>query len=878
MEQSRSTSNAGAVLLERSSERDALDQHARAVRADGAGRLVLISGEAGIGKTSLLRAFVAAHRDTRLLAGACDALYTPRPLGPLLDIAEEAGGDLAAAAGEGTTPSRIVAELARELRGGPPTVLILEDIHWADGATLDVLRLLARRLETIPALVIATYRDDELDRGHPLRITLGELPHGAAHRMALAPLSAVAVAALAAEAGAIDHGELHRASAGNPFYVTEVLAAENGELPATVRDAVLARAGRLDDRARALLDAVAIVPHKAELWLLEALAGGDLGALDACLASGMLRPKRAAVAFRHEIARVALEEALAPHTRIALHAKALAALASPPSGRPDRARLAHHAEAADDRDAVLAHAPAAGERAAALGSHREAAAQFARALRHAEALEPVRRAALLERVSYEYYLINCIADATAARRAALAAHIATGDRTRQGDAHRWLSRLAWYAGDNATAEDEARLAIDLLEPLSPGPELAMAYSNMAQLRMLASDRHGATHWGERAIALAERLDETEILVHALNNVGSAEMVRGLEEGPAKLERSLHLALEAGLEEHVARAFTNLASIAVDARDHARADAYLADGIAYCAERDLDSWHSYMTGYRARAEFDRGDYDAATATATAVLDNRAVTAPARITPLAVLSRIRARRGEPDPWSPLDEVRELASRTGELQRLAAAAIARSEALWLAGESDRIEAETAEALALALVHQHDAWVVGELCVWRRRAGIVDDVSGVAIAEPFRLELDGEYTKAARAWAALGCPYESALAAAHADSERTQRRALDELQRLGARPAAARVARTLRERGLRGLRQGPRASTRENPAGMTARELEVLLHVAEGLRNAEIATRLFLSEKTVAHHVSAILRKLGVRTRSQAGAEAARLGLVER
>ena len=170
----------------------------------------------------------------------------------------------------------------------------------------------------------------------------------------------------------------------------------------------------------------------------------------------------------------------------------------------------------------------------------------------------------------------------------------------------------------------------------------------------------------------------------------------------------------------------------------------------------------MSGYRARAEFDRGHYDAATATATAVLEDPAMTAPARITPLAVLGRIRARRGEPDPWSPLDEARELASRTGELQRLAAAAIARAEALWLAGESDRIEAETAEALALALVHQHDAWVVGELCVWRRRAGIVDDVSGVAIAEPFRLELDGEYTKAAKAWAALGCPYESALAAA--------------------------------------------------------------------------------------------------------------------
>ncbi len=878
MEASRSTPNAGAVLLERSAERDALDEHARAVRADGHGRLVLISGEAGIGKTSLLRAFVAAHGDTRLFAGACDALHTPRPLGPLLDIAEEAGGDLAAAAGEGTTPSGIVAALARELRGGPPTIVVLEDIHWADGATLDVLRLLARRLETVPALVIATYRDDELDRGHPLRIMLGELPHGAAHRMALAPLSADAVAALAAQAGAVDDGELHRASAGNPFYVTEVLAAENGALPATVRDAVLARAGRLDDRARALLDAVAIVPHKAELWLLEALADGDLRALDACLASGMLRPTRAAVAFRHEIARVAIEDALAPHTRIALHAMALAALASPPSGRPDRARLAHHAEAADDREAVLAHAPAAGERAAALGSHREAAAQFARALRHAEALDPVRRAALLERVSYEYYLINCIADATAARRAALAAHIATGDQARQGDAHRWLSRLAWYVGDNATAEREARLAIELLEPGAPGPELAMAYSNMAQLRMLASDRHGATHWGERAIALAERLGETEILVHALNNVGSAEMVRGLEEGTAKLERSLLLALDAGLEEHVARAFTNLASIAVDARDYAPADAYLADGIAYCAERDLDSWHSYMTGYLARAEFDRGRYDAALAAATAVLGDCGLTAPARITPLAVVGRIRARLGEPDPWSPLDEVRELASRTGELQRLAAAAIARSEALWLAGESDRIAGRDLRgALPCA---RPPARRLG-----RRRA--VHLAPARRHRRP-RLRRRDRRAVPARARRRVHEGGEGLGGARLPVRERARRRArrlrahtAPRARRASAAgsPPGGRVGRPdpPRARAARPAAGAARRDARE-PRGHDRRELEVLAHVAQGLRNAEIAARLFLSEKTVAHHVSAILRKLGVRTRGQAGAEAARLGLVER
>jgi DNA-binding CsgD family transcriptional regulator/tetratricopeptide (TPR) repeat protein len=862
-------------LLERSAQLDALDEHLAAVRAHGRGRLVLIGGEAGIGKTTLVRAFCARRRAIRLLWGACDALYTPRPLGPFADMAEEAGGELGAVVSEGATPAVLVATLAAELGRRSPSIVVLEDLHWADEATLDVVRLLARRIESVPALVLATYRDDELDRAHPLRIVLGELPRHAAQRMALGALSADAVATLAGTAG-VDHRELYRRTAGNPFYVTEVLATADDAIPATVRDAVLARIARLDEDALALLDIVAIIPWRAELWLLEALADGDLAPLDACLASGVLRAERDAVGFRHEIARVAVEHALSPHRRVGLHRRALAALAEH-GARPDPARLAHHAEAADDAGAVLRHAPAAGEAAARLGSHREAAAQFARALRYAERLAPERRAELLERRSYECYLTDDIAGAIDARRRALHEHRAAGDSRGEGDAHRWLSRLTWFSGDNATAEREAHLAVELLEPLAPGRELAMAYSNMAQLRMLANDQPAATRWGERAIELGERLGETEIVVHALNNVGAAEVHRGLERGRAKLERSLAMALEAGLDEHVARAYTNLGAGHVERRDYATGDRNLEAGIAYCAERDLDAWLVYMTGWRARSELDQGRWDAAAASANRVLTHPGVAPASRITPLGVVGRLRARRGDPDPWSPLDEALALARRTGELQRLAAAVGARAEARWLAGETREIDGETAATLALAL-EVRDGWALGELHLWRRRAGLVDDIDLDAVAEPYRLELEGACEAAADRWAAIGCPYEAALAHGHADAQAAQRRGLAELQRLGARPAANRVARALRERGVRDVRRGPRAATRENPAGMTARELEVLALVAEGLRNAEIAERLFLSEKTVGHHVSAILRKLDVRTRSQAGAAAVRLGVVER
>jgi DNA-binding CsgD family transcriptional regulator/tetratricopeptide (TPR) repeat protein len=862
------------ALLERSAQLEAMDERFAAVRAHGRGRLVLVAGEAGIGKTALVRSFCDGLSSTRVLSGACDALYTARPLGPFVDIADEAGGELAALVGTGVTPGVLVAALARELRGSRPAIVVLEDLHWADEATLDVLRLLARRIESLPALVLATYRDDELDRAHPLRITLGDLPRRAADRVVLAPLSPAAVAELAGPT-TVDTGELHRRTAGNPFFVTEVLAADDGGIPTTVRDAVLARIARLDARARALLDAVAIVPPRAELWLLEALAEGDLGALDACLASGVLRAERDAVAFRHEIARAAVEEALPPHSRVQLHRRALAALST--ARTVDPARLAHHAEAASDEEAVLRHAPMAGERAAALGSHREAAAQFARALRFARDLPHAHRAELFERRSYECYLTDRIADAIGARRRALDEHRAAGNRPGEGDAHRWLSRLAWFAGDNEAAEREAQLAVALLEPLEPGPELAMAYSNLAQLRMLASEHGEAARWGTRAIALAERLGETEILVHALNNVGTAAVLDGSPDGRTLLERSLDLAIAAGLEEHVARAYTNLGTVAIELHDYALAERHLETGLAYCSERDLDAWLLYMSGWKARSELDQGRWDAAAATATFVLEHPDAATPSRVEPLVVLGLLRARRGDPDPWSLLAEALELAEGIGELQRLAPVAAARAEALWLAGEPDEIAAETAVALALALTH-NAPWAAGELYVWRRRAGLVERVPLDAVAEPYRLELDGACAAAGEQWRALGCPYEAALALAHAEPQEVQRRALAELQRLGARPAAARVARALREGGARDLRHGPRASTRQNPAGLTVRELEVLALVAEGLRNAQIAERLFLSEKTVAHHVSAILRKLAVGTRSQAAAEAARRGIVER
>jgi DNA-binding CsgD family transcriptional regulator len=850
-------------LLERTTELETLEGALAAVCSSGRGSLVLVTGEAGIGKTALLDTFCEGNRTVPTFRGACDALFTPRPLGPVLEVADALGAD-------GDAPHELVQALARALRERGPTFIVLEDLHWADEATLDVVRMLARRLDSVPVLVAATYRDDSLDRRHPLRLLLGELP-SSRHviRLTLAPLSVEGVKRLAEQT---DAAALHRQTGGNPFFVTEVLAAGGDELPATVREAVLARTARLEDGARRLLDAVAVVPPRAELDLLQSLVDDYPAGLEDCLSSGILVAADNALAFRHEIARVAVEECLPPHARLELHRRALVALES--MERPDLARLVHHAEAAGDRNALLHYAPAAGERAARLSSHREAAAHFERALRFADDLDSEDRIDLLERRSYECYVTDQIDAAIDARKRALEEHRRRADRVRQGDAHRWLSRLAWFAGDRKTAEQEAQLAIDLLEPLTPGPELAMAYSNIAQLRMLEYAHADAVVWGERAIDLAERLGNDEIVVHALNNVGTAELQGGLADGTPKLERSLDLALSAGMHEHAARAFTNLATISVKRRNFEPAGRHLEAGIAFCRERDLDSWLLYMTGFLAQAKLDTGDWEGAADAAETVIRHPRVAAPSKITPLTVLGRLHARRGDSDVWGVLDEARQLSAGTGELQRLAPVAAARAEARWLAGQDDRVQEETTVALELALASA-DEWSAGELWTWRRRAGIDDAVSVDAAAEPFAFELAGDVERAAGLWRSLGCPYEAALALAWADGEEPLRRSVTELQELGAARASARVARILRERGIRGVSLGPRVSTRENPAGLTRRELEVLKLLGEGLRNREIASQLFLSEKTVDHHVSAILRKLGVETRGQAVAEAAQLGI---
>ena len=862
---------ADGELLERDESMSTLGGLLASVRSEATGLLVWVAGEAGAGKTALLRCFCQLQDEhARILWGRCEPLRTPRPLGPFVDVAETAGGELADLVAASARPHQVARAMLEELRRGRLTVLVLEDLHWADEATLDVVALLAARIGSAPALVLASYRDDERDRASALRVLLGELAERPL-RLRVEPFSPAAVAVLAAPYG-LDAAELHARTGGNPFFVTELLAAAGEQLPETVRDAVLARAARLSEAERRLLEAIAVIPGQAEIWLLEAMAGGLLDQLDECLASGVLTAWDTTVAFRHDLARVAVEQAIPPHRRLALHRAALAAL----EGKPDTdfALIAHHAEAAADTKAVLQWAPRAARRAAASGAHREAAAQYAQALRFADAQPPEARAELLERRAAECYLSSQIDDAIDAQQQALDCSRQLGDLRREGNALRVLSRLLFFAGRASEAEPLVLDAIGLLEGLPPGHELAMAYANLSQRRMVVDDTEEATAWGKRALELSRLLGDTEAEVYALSNMAAAEFRTNPNDGRLRLERALELAQRHGHEELAGLTFNRLVMFPVRYRRFDIAQTHLADGLEYCAERGLDTFRLYLLGSRARLQLELGHWTEAGDSAASVLRDPRSPQLARTWALTTLGLLRTRRGDAEASVPLEEAHALAHPTFELARIAEIDAARAEAAWLAGNRDAVAQITDAALALA-VDRRDSWAAGELTYWRHRAGIQDELPAGLVAEPYRLSISGDWARAAERWRQIGCPYETALALADADDEAALQQAFEGLQALGARPAVAIVARRLRERGVRGVPRGPRPRTRQNPAGLTTRETEVLALVAEGLRNTQIAERLVVSQKTVDHHVSAILRKLDVRTRGEASAKAARLGI---
>ena len=859
-----------AEVLERGRELAALTAFVHSA-AQGRGSVALVHGEAGIGKSTLVDALrEQLPSDARLLVGHCDDLVTPRVLGPLRDLSASVGAELAHVLRGDGERDQLYGALRDELTWpGHATVLVIEDIHWVDDATLDVLRFLVRRVAELPTLILLTYRDD-LPREHPLHQLLA-LCHssGAATDLALGPLSPAAVRRLSATAGA-DAVQLHAVTGGNPFFVHEVLRVGEaaGAVPASVVESVLARLDRLDDRNRAAVEQLSVFTTPPGRALVEAVVPEGLAALVQAEEHGLLTVRPDRVSFRHELTRRAVLDALPAARRSMLNATALAALEA--DGTSDPALLVHHAAEAGDAAAVVRLGPPAARSASASGAHREAAAHYRVVLGHREAFTLAEQAALLQASAIECYAVGDLGrSALADQSESVVLRRDLADDAQLGIALRWLSRIAWWVGDRPLAEKAGTEAVAVLSTCDDRQQLALAHSNLSQLAMLAARSQQAVEQAELAIALGREVDDDVVLAHALNNLGTALWGIGDARGRSFLEESLDLALETGQHENAARAYCNLVWQLCAAHELDEAAIRVEEGIAHAEQTEHLVFWKYLHVEKAMINLALGHWDQAVRLATLGLDS---TSPIRSSALEVIATVRVRRGE-DASQMVEEAWQLASDLAELQRTGPAAALVCEHAWL-----RDDAESARRIG-GLVHteatrlgSHD-WVA-PLAFWLGRTGVWAD-PGESVS-PYALMARGEWSEAAAAWRSRGYPYETALALVLSEDVVAKIDGLTLLDDLGAEPLARRVRRDLRERGATGVPRGPRPETRQNLAGLTGRQLEVLELLADGLTNAEIAQRLVLSVRTVDHHVTAVLEKLGVRSRAGAVGAARQQGWV--
>ncbi|SDI97145.1 Predicted ATPase [Frankineae bacterium MT45] len=840
------------VLLEREAEVATLGAAADAAER-GAGSLIWVSGEAGSGKSALLRAALPSA-----IWGFCEPLSTPRPLGPFRDIEKQLEPPLPSAdvtsmrdrlldwltANEGAvTPRR------------PP--LIIEDAHWIDDASADVLRFLGRRVAKTRGLLVVTFRD-ELGSDHPLRALLGDLTGtGAIDRINVAPLSADAVTQLV-QATTVHADEAYRLTKGNAFLVSELVRSPQAA-GSSVLDSVSARLMRLPVASRTLVEFLSVIPGRVTGSLL----GADWAFIDDAVTAGLLNVDATAVEFRHELVRLAVEAGLPPGRRRELHAEVAKRMLASVTAEP--AAIAFHARLARDDALARSSEIAAARQAVAAGSHRQAAEHLRRVLEGPDsATEPATDGALWLALSHEEYLIGRDAAAVAAAQRAVELHPTGTDPRQRAVAVCWLSRVT---ASEAESHRLARSAVEMLEPLGPGSELAEAYAYLATNRMLARDLVVAEGLAQRALTMAEELGDIETQVVALQALGAARTLSGQEPDCHHLHRAVGLAREGGLDAELGRAYSNLVSAAGEARLYDVSGRATTEALAEFLARDLDGHANYTRAWHARCLFEQGRWSQATARVDEIIAaDGALKTIAGVTAFTIQGRIRARRGDPDVAGSLREAGALAARTGSLQRTAPVAAAVQEAAWLGAavpelSSDATALERNYELAL---QRANAWAVGELGLWMWRSGRLATLPPIA-AEPYRRHVNGEPEAAGELWREIGCPYEAADAWSDSAQERYVRESLRIFTELAARPGRQRAARRLRELGVRSIPRGPRASTAQQADGLTSREQEVLSWVRQGYTDAEIAARLQLSVKTVGHHVSAVLRKTGSRSRRE-------------
>jgi DNA-binding CsgD family transcriptional regulator len=851
------------MLLERDRELQTLDDLLADLGSSG-GKVVLVRGEAGIGKTALVRELVATHSDDlHAHVGGCDDLLIPQPFGPFWDMArlEDSLRGPLEDADRPRLLEAIMALLSRSLR---PTVIVIEDTHWADEATLDAIKYLGRRIGSANGLLVLTYRTGELDYDHPLRGVIGDLPSRDVVGIQLGGLSLDAVSAIVGDM-TLDPEAVLAATAGNPFLVEEMISADEVAVSSSLQDSVMARVRKLSRGAQQMLKTLAVIPEPIPTSDALGLKGASEHRLDECERRGLLHVGTEMVGFRHDLTRRAVETALTGSERLARNRAVLKDL--PEDTHP--CLIIHCAVEANDIDRLVVVAPRSARYAAAMGSHRLAVDDFRQLAPYLDRLDPEDVGPLLGEWAREEFLIDNIDAAISLNETALSHHRRMGDASAESRALAQGSHFYENAGQRERAEASALHAIDVLGPDADGADLAQALEANAYLAMMAGNVTAVPDLVDRTLAAGGPDIDQRILIRSLNHRGIVANIANYPDGRGSLDEARERSEAAGRRYEECRALLNHAWAALEFRDLPIASDYAQRAIASAARHELDGLERYSVAIYARVLELKGEWDEAMDLARSQLAASAIT---QMVVLPIVGVIEARRGRVDAGGMLAQAWEMASVANETQRLAPAAIAIAEHAWIVEDRDIPVLEIKQVMDKAL----DAgftWSPGSVALWLWKLGELSEAPA-GIAEPYRLLIEGKPMDAAERWAEIGCPYERAIALAHGDTT-AQLAAVEVFDTLGATAVAAKLRKALRSQGL-SVPRGRGQKTRDHGAGLTARQAEILELLSEGFSNTEIADRLFVSPRTVEHHVSALLAKLDSSNRAEAVQAASRQGLL--
>jgi DNA-binding CsgD family transcriptional regulator/tetratricopeptide (TPR) repeat protein len=850
------------LLLERERELDVLSG-ALAAALGGAGSGIAISGEPGAGKSVLVEAACAQATGLRVLRGGCDPLVTPRPLGPFRDLLVDLGPL------DGQVPLAEVCGSTYAVLRAEPTVLVVEDLHWVDAASVEVLRFLVRRLDAMPCAVVVTYREDEIGEQHSARALLGDfavLEHLETRR--LSPLSVAGVAALL-QHGHLDPAKVHAVTGGNAFFVTEVAKEPDLALPSTVRDAVLARTAGIAPADFEVLQLAASAPDRLDDRVLPAL-GVDLPTLRRLHATGLLLRNRGGLVFRHELARLAVESTIPVGGLAQLHTRLLDALERIEPRDP--AVLTHHAVAAADSARATRYALDAAEDAARTGAHTEAVAFLQTALSYLDGRRPRERAALLTQLAYEQYMTSRLGPAIESVTATFPLWHEAGDAAGLSAAHDSAALFEYYNARRRQAEDHAERAALLARDAEL--EYGTARVTRGYLAYQRGDYDLTVACNTDADRIAGELGDE---AHGLRSSvvrAAADLALGVEGSRERLVDLVEDARARNLDELASTGYSNLSYLDVEQRRLRAAESVLEEGLELTVERDIPICNHWQTAVRSRLRFLEGRWSAALEDADDALARTGMPL-ATVWPHLISGLVGLRR-DASPGDHLEAAWRLAESLDEPMRRLPVLSAFAERMWLTGVPDERVIEMAPtALERAAASAATAWAAGDLAVWLRRLAIAPSLDLARVAEPFRLALSGCHAEAASWWRRVDAVFEEAMAYADSPDVEVRIRGVERLDLLGATAVADRLRRVLREEGVAQVPPRPRVSTRANPAGLTNRQLEVAKLVARGFTNAEIAERLFISSKTADTHVSAVLMKLGMHNRRAVVVQAAELGL---